>query len=101
MVFTRAGDRAQVKPLAEDGNLIVEEGAVFVRGDSNGDGKVDISDAIYLLSYLFRGGPAVGCRAVQPVSRHLRATPAPDSTSRRRSERQTIRLARPRDVVEN
>jgi formylglycine-generating enzyme required for sulfatase activity len=25
--------------------------------DSNGDGRVDISDAVYLLSYLFTGGP--------------------------------------------
>src|SRR6185503_11105981 len=26
--------------------------------DSNGDGRVDISDAVHLLSYLFTGGPA-------------------------------------------
>ncbi len=27
-------------------------------GDSNGDGKIDISDAVHTLAYLFNGGPA-------------------------------------------
>jgi hypothetical protein len=31
----------------------------FRRGDSNGDGTLDISDAIHLLGFLFLGGPAV------------------------------------------
>jgi hypothetical protein len=30
----------------------------FLRGDANGDGQINLSDAIYLLNYLFRGGPA-------------------------------------------
>jgi hypothetical protein len=30
----------------------------FIRGDTNGDGKIDISDAIYILQFLFLGGPA-------------------------------------------
>ena len=29
----------------------------FLRGDSNGDDRVDISDMIHLLNHLFRGGP--------------------------------------------
>jgi len=33
----------------------------FVRGDSNADGRLDIGDAIFLLSYLFRGGPPPVC----------------------------------------
>src|SRR5688572_19605297 len=33
-----------------------------VNGDTNGDGKTDISDAVYLLTALFLGGPApVAC----------------------------------------
>jgi hypothetical protein len=31
---------------------------VAARGDVNEDGLIDISDVIYLLNYLFRGGPA-------------------------------------------
>ena len=35
----------------------------FVRGDVDGDGSVNITDPIYLLNYLFRGGAAPPCRA--------------------------------------
>lgn len=31
----------------------------FIRGDSNKDGAIDVSDAIYLLSFLFLGGEEV------------------------------------------
>jgi len=39
----------------------------FRRGDTNGDGKVDISDAVRLLGYLFNQGepPALGIDCVQ------------------------------------
>ncbi len=33
----------------------------FVRGEVNGDGKVDLADAISILTYLFGGGPAPRC----------------------------------------
>ncbi|MEM7232050.1 MAG: VCBS repeat-containing protein, partial [Planctomycetota bacterium] len=33
----------------------------FRRGDSNIDGQVDISDCVYVLSYLFAGGERPGC----------------------------------------
>jgi len=32
--------------------------ARFVRGDCNDDGIIDIGDAIYLINYLYKGGPA-------------------------------------------
>ncbi len=35
--------------------------ATFIRGDANGDGKIDLSDSIYLNSYLFKSGPPPGC----------------------------------------
>jgi hypothetical protein len=35
--------------------------ASFLRGNSNGDPKVDISDAVFTLSFLFLGGPAPAC----------------------------------------
>ena len=30
----------------------------YVRGDANRDGKVTVADVVYLVSYLFKGGPA-------------------------------------------
>jgi len=35
---------------------------LFVRGDTNDDGKKNIADAIFLLSYLFGGGPEPHCQ---------------------------------------
>ena len=41
---------------------------VFGNGDVNGDGSLDLSDAIYLLSHLFQGGPAPElCPVVGPA----------------------------------
>jgi hypothetical protein len=37
-------------------------GGPFVRGDSNGDQRVDLSDAVAILQDLFLGGPALDCR---------------------------------------
>ena len=33
----------------------------FLRGDSNTDARVDLSDAIFTLAYLFQGGDAPLC----------------------------------------
>jgi hypothetical protein len=30
----------------------------YVRGDANGSGDVSLADVVYLINYLFRGGPA-------------------------------------------
>jgi hypothetical protein len=32
--------------------------SAYVYGDANADGGVDISDAVYLIAYIFSGGPA-------------------------------------------
>jgi hypothetical protein len=36
---------------------------VFLRGDADGDGKIDLGDAVLLLEYLFLGAPSPGCLA--------------------------------------
>jgi hypothetical protein len=44
------------------GGFTYRRDGLFIRGDANQDSKVDISDAIALLSYLFLGGAAeLGC----------------------------------------
>jgi hypothetical protein len=54
-----------------DGSPAVDMGAfeaalvlpAFVRGDANADGKVNIADAIWTISELFREGPLTRCRS--------------------------------------
>ncbi len=46
-------------------NLIFKNTAhADVRGDANGDGKVDVGDAVYVLNYLYKGG-------AEPSPRHV------------------------------
>jgi hypothetical protein len=40
---------------------LAEPEVMFKRGDSNGDGAVNLGDAIYTLQYLFVNGPAIAC----------------------------------------
>jgi hypothetical protein len=44
-------------------SFVPELGAndLFLRGDSNRDGRVDLSDAVYTLGYLFLGSPMPEC----------------------------------------
>ena len=37
---------------------------VYRRGDANGNGSIDISDAVYVLNFLFNGGPAPACSPI-------------------------------------
>lgn len=37
------------------------DAAVFKRGDTNGDCAIDLGDAVFLLNFLFVGGPALPC----------------------------------------
>lgn len=41
-----------------------DEPASFLRGDCNGDGGVDISDASFMLNWLFLGGATPNCVAI-------------------------------------
>jgi hypothetical protein len=45
----------QIGPWSNVEDVVVLE--TFIRGDANGDGKIDISDVIYLVNYLFIDGP--------------------------------------------
>jgi hypothetical protein len=39
----------------------------FVRGDANEDGRIDLSDAVFVLTYLFLGGRAPECKDAADV----------------------------------
>ena len=48
--------------------LLAQESQVFLRGDVNSDGFVDISDAIVTLGFLFQGSGGVQCPAAADIN---------------------------------
>ncbi|HVP36256.1 MAG TPA: M14 family zinc carboxypeptidase [Terriglobales bacterium] len=48
--------QGQESPWSE--RIRVAVGLNFIRGDANADGKVTVADIVYLVSYLFKHGPA-------------------------------------------
>ena len=40
----------------------------FSRGDANSDGTLNIADVIFMISYLFQGGPAPECLGAADVN---------------------------------
>lgn len=60
--MTSAGLTFEVTPTSINGRLgIVDDISIFVRGDTDGDGKVGLSDAVSMLGWLFQSGPAPHC----------------------------------------
>jgi hypothetical protein len=47
--------------LGEGSASILAADLKFRRGDTNGDGKVDLSDAVRTFGFLFLGGVNIGC----------------------------------------
>jgi hypothetical protein len=57
---TFSSDFPQLNSLHGDngnGDLVVVKLIEFICGDANADKKVNVSDAVYLISYIFAGGP--------------------------------------------
>ena len=48
-------------PVVERGRVAIVGDQAFFRGDSNQDEKVDLSDAVHTLSFLFLGGFTLAC----------------------------------------
>jgi hypothetical protein len=57
LTFTRPLDSTPIRPLTVDGRVTIVAGQVFIRGDANGDGEINLSDATFGLNNLFLGGP--------------------------------------------
>lgn len=45
-------------PFANGGSMDIQFGPAYLCGNANSDGAIDISDAVYLIAYIFSGGPA-------------------------------------------
>jgi hypothetical protein len=80
--------------VADDANAI-DSACCVVPGDINDDGKCNVGDAVFLITYIFRGGPAPSCwtaadtnhdckvnigDAVYLVNYLMRQGPPPDCT---------------------
>ncbi len=53
-------DGVSIRPELIDGAVVIG-GRTFLRGDANGDTQVNLSDALYVLNFLFTAGPAIAC----------------------------------------
>lgn len=63
-VFSGPPGQAPIEPMLLDGEVMVvgdDGGASFLRGNANSDSGIDLSDAVYLLAFLFQGGPPPRC----------------------------------------
>ncbi len=56
------GSRTTIGGPVTANRVLVVEPPSFIRGDSNGDGSVDIADVVYLLSFMFSLGADLNCR---------------------------------------
>ncbi|MCK5125885.1 MAG: dockerin type I repeat-containing protein [candidate division Zixibacteria bacterium] len=52
---------ADGKTWAQDHGLVAATCCVEPGGDANGDGPTNVGDAVYLINYAFKGGPAPDC----------------------------------------
>ncbi len=61
-VYSGKPGEPPVEPTLVDGAVTVAEPIDFLRGDGNGDGRIDISDPVFILNYLFTGGSRPPCQ---------------------------------------
>jgi hypothetical protein len=61
---------ARIEPIriADGRTTILPEVSLFVRGDANDDGRVDLTDSIATLGFLFMGGERIACADAADVT---------------------------------
>ena len=63
-------ERAEIPPVATfDGRVLFAPEALVLRGDGNFDDRIDLADAICILSFLFAGGPEPLCTGASDFNR--------------------------------
>jgi len=63
-------ERAEIPPVATfDGRVLFAPEALVLRGDGNFDDRIDLADAICILSFLFAGGPEPLCTGASDFTR--------------------------------
>ena len=51
---------ALILTIAFSGIITTDSSAEYLCGDANGDGMLNVSDAVFIINYVFIGGPAPG-----------------------------------------
>ena len=59
--YTTVANGDVITPLAMPGEVTARPGVTFLRGDSDQNGSIQLTDAVFLLDYLFRGGRVLDC----------------------------------------
>ena len=62
LLFVPLSDRVPVTPLALDGVVLARPGVTFLRADTDLNGSIELTDAVFLLDYLFRSSRDIPCK---------------------------------------
>ena len=62
LLFVPLPDRVPVTPLALDGVVLARPGVTFLRADTDLNGSIELTDAVFLLDYLFRSSRDIPCK---------------------------------------
>lgn len=61
-IAVNSGGQPSAVGVSQSDSFVVKAGFVHasyvMRGDANADGVIDLGDVVYILNYLFKGGPA-------------------------------------------
>lgn len=62
LLFIPLPDRVPVTPLDLDGVVITRPATTFLRADTDLNGSIELTDAVFLLDYLFRSSREIPCQ---------------------------------------
>ncbi len=66
-LFLISADGAFAPKTLTNGQVLIEDGPFFLRGDGNLDGLIDVADAVTILEFIFFGNP-VGCQEALEIN---------------------------------
>ena len=62
LLFIPLPDRVPVPPLGLDGVVLTRPATIFLRADTDLNGSIELTDAVFLLDYLFRSSRDIPCK---------------------------------------